>query len=305
MPAISVILPCYKEDVSVYREAVESILNQSFSDFELLLILDCPDNHVLERCIYDYAEQDDRVVPVIHEHNMGLPMTLNDAISRSRGAFVCRMDADDIAMHNRLEVQLSHLIAERLDLVGSYVEVIDEQGATRYTVNNIPTSCEGVARALRYNNCVPHPTWLGKKELFLQGYRPIPQSEDYDFLLRAVLEGRRIGNVGEVTLKYRQTDKSLSRSNLYRQFQAQRYLTSEFRKGAIVGVDGLDNHLIASSSPSKMRRYARADIAFNSGLENLRRGDYWSAVISLIRVPFLSLAYCNKIYRMLMASICK
>ena len=82
MPAISVILPCYKEDVSVYREAVDSILNQTFSDFELLLILDCPDNHVLERCIYDYAEQDARVVPLIHEHNMGLPMTLNDAISR-------------------------------------------------------------------------------------------------------------------------------------------------------------------------------------------------------------------------------
>ena len=215
------------------------------------------------------------------------------------------MDADDIAMHNRLEVQLSHLIAERLDLVGSFVEVIDGGGTTRYTVSNIPTSCEGVARALRFNNCVPHPTWLGKKELFLQDYRPIPQSEDYDFLLRAVLEGRRIGNVGEVTLKYRQTDKSLSRSNLYRQFQAQRYLTSEFRKGAIAGVDGLDSHLIASSSPSKMRRYARADIAFNSGLENLRRGNYWSAAASLIRVPFLSFAYCNKIYRMLMASICK
>lgn len=305
MPAISVILPCYKEDVSVYREAVDSILNQTFSDFELLLILDCPDNYVLERCIYNYAAQDNRVVPVIHENNTGLPMTLNDAISRCRGAFVCRMDADDIAMHDRLEAQLSHLIAERLDLVGSFVEVIDGDGTTRYTVSNIPTSCEGVARALRFNNCVPHPTWLGKKELFLQGYRPIPQSEDYDFLLRAVLEGRRIGNVGEVTLKYRQTDKSLSRSNLYRQFQAQRYLTSEFRKGAIAGVDGLDNHLIASSSPSKMRRYARADIAFNSGLENLRRGNYWSAAASLIRVPFLSFAYCNKIYRMLMASICK
>lgn len=305
MPAISVILPCYKEDVSVYREAVDSILNQTFSDFELLLILDCPDNYVLERCIYNYAAQDNRVVPVIHENNTGLPMTLNDAISRCRGAFVCRMDADDVALHDRLEVQLSYLIAEQLDLVGSFVEVIDGGGTTRYTVSNIPTSCEGVARALRFNNCVPHPTWLGKKELFLQGYRPIPQSEDYDFLLRAVLEGRRIGNVGEVTLKYRQTDKSLSRSNLYRQFQAQRYLTSEFRKGAIAGVDGLDNHLIASSSPSKMKRYARADIAFNSGLENLRRGNYWSAAASLIRVPFLSFAYCNKIYRMLMASICK
>ena len=73
------------------------------------------------------------------------------------------------------KVQLSYLIAEQLDLVGSFVEAIDGDGTTRYTVSNIPTSCEGVARALRFNNCVPHPTWLGKKELFLQGYRPIPQ----------------------------------------------------------------------------------------------------------------------------------
>lgn len=305
MPAISVILPCYKENVSVYREAVDSILNQTLSDFELLLILDCPDNHVLERCIYNYAELDRRVIPVIHERNMGLPATLNDALSRCRGDYVCRMDADDIALPDRLELQFSHLKTEGFDLVGSYVEVIDEDGITRYTVNNIPTSSEGVSRALRYNNCVPHPTWFGKKELFQLGYRSIPQSEDYDFLLRAVLEGYNVGNVGEVTLKYRQTSKSLSRSNLYRQFQAQRYLTNDFRKDMVSDVNGLSNYLDGSCSVSKMTRYAQADTAFNNGLESLRGGAYWAGVASLIRVPFLSLSYCSKVFRMLKASLCR
>ena len=108
-PEISVIMSVYNGEEYV-AEAVESILNQTFSDFELIVIDDCSTDttgEILKRL----AERDERVKVHPNEVNLRLPSSLNKAISLARGRYIARMDADDIALPERLERQYAFMEA--------------------------------------------------------------------------------------------------------------------------------------------------------------------------------------------------
>ena len=110
MPKISVLMPIYNTQEEHLREAIESILNQTFSDFELIVIDDCSTDttgEILKRL----AERDERVKVHPNEVNLRLPSSLNKAISLARGRYIARMDADDIALPERLERQYAFMEA--------------------------------------------------------------------------------------------------------------------------------------------------------------------------------------------------
>ena len=98
--------------------------------------------------------------------------------------------------------------------------MIDEDGNTIYSIKKVPTDFKKIKKCIKYNQVISHPTWFGKKEVFdkLNGYRNMPLCEDYDFTLRAILQGFKISNVNECVLKYRMTKDSISRSNLFEQY---------------------------------------------------------------------------------------
>ena len=102
---ISVILSAYNEEERWFRKAVESILNQSFKEFELILILDNPNNELLDKIIKEYKEKDSRIIYIKNEKNLGLVESLNRGIKASSGLYIARMDADDIAKPTRIEKQ--------------------------------------------------------------------------------------------------------------------------------------------------------------------------------------------------------
>ena len=302
---ISVIMSTYKEDERLLRESIESILNQTYRDFEYIIILDYPDNDVHKSVIEEYALKDDRIHFYINEKNMGLTDSLNRGLSLCHGEYIARMDADDISLPDRLERQMKYLEKNRYDLIGGITEMINENGSLLYSIKSVPTDPKKINKALRYSQCIAHPTWLGKKEVFEKnaGYRHMPLCEDYDFTLRAVLNGFVISNLNEAVLKYRMTSNSISRSNLFEQYLYMSYITNEYKNNRIASVDKAYAYVQQHLNQTDSDKYLKANVIFNRMLQEMSDKQFLSFIKDGFCLLFSSKYYLNKIYRFMMLSL--
>ena len=303
---ISVIMSTYKEDERLLRESIESILNQTYRDFEYIIILDYPDNDVHKSVIEEYAIKDDRIHFYINETNMGLTDSLNRGLSLCHGEYIARMDADDISLPDRLERQMKYLEKNHYDLIGGITEMINENGSLLYSIKSVPTDPKKINKALRYSQCIAHPTWLGKKEVFEKnaGYRHMPLCEDYDFTLRAVLNGFVISNLNEPVLKYRMTSNSISRSNLFEQYLYMSYITNEYKNNCIASVDKAYAYVQQHLNEKDSIKYLKANVIFNRMLQEMSDKQILSFIKDGFCLLFSSKYYLNKIFRFIMLSIC-
>lgn len=302
---ISVIMSTYKEDERLLRESIESILNQTYRDFEYIIILDYPDNDVHKSVIEEYALKDDRIHFYINEKNMGLTDSLNRGLSLCHGEYIARMDADDISLPNRLERQMKYLEKNHYDLIGGITEMINENGSLLYSIKSVPTDPKKINKALRYSQCIAHPTWLGKKEVFEKnaGYRHMPLCEDYDFTLRAVLNGFVVSNLNEAVLKYRMTSNSISRSNLFEQYLYMSYITNEYKNNRIASVDKAYAYVQQHLNETDSDKYLKANVIFNRMLQEMSDKQFLSFIKDGFCLLFSSKYYLNKIYRFMMLSL--
>lgn len=305
MEEISIIMATYKEDISYLKQAIYSILNQTYQNFEFIIILDNPDNYEHIKFITNIANQDERIRFYINEKNMGLTNTLNRGLSLAKGKYICRMDADDVSELERLEIQKEYLEDNNYDLIGGISRMIDEEGNSIYSIKKVPFDFVKIKKALRYNQVISHPTWFGKKEVFdsLNGYRNIPLCEDYDFTLRAVLKGYRISNVNKNVLNYRMTSNSISRSNLFEQYLFAKYITSEYKNDRIANIDCAKKFVMENNSNKKSKRYLKANVYFNNLLSDLEEKKYIHFIKDGLCLTFTSWNYLNKIYRFLRVTL--
>ena len=125
---VSVIMSTYNESEEYIRASVGSILDQSLRDLELIVVVDNPNNEQAVRTVESFAKNDGRVVVLRNEKNLGLVKSLNKAIGEAKGEVLARMDADDIAVSHRLEMQLSYMKREQADILGAVTQYIDENG---------------------------------------------------------------------------------------------------------------------------------------------------------------------------------
>lgn len=303
---ISVIMSTYKEDERLLRESIESILNQTYKDFEYIIILDYPDNDVHKRVIEEYALKDDRIHFYVNEKNIGLTDSLNRGLSLCHGEYIARMDADDISLPDRLERQMKYLEKNHYDLIGGITEMINEDGTLLYSIKSVPTKPEKINKALCYGQCIAHPTWLGKKVVFdrLDGYRKMPLCEDYDFTLRAVLNGFKISNLNEPVLKYRMTSNSVSRSNLFEQYLYMSYITNEYKNKRVASVDKAYAYVQQHLNEKDSNKYLKANVIFNRMLQEMSDKQILSFIKDGFCLLFSSKYYLNKIFRFIMLSIC-
>lgn len=199
VPVISVIFPVYNAAEYIY-EAIESILNQSFENFELLIINDgSKDNS--KQIIQSFS--DIRIKYIENEGNKGLIYTLNRGIIESKGKYIARMDADDIALPNRFEKQ--HLFMEKcpeFGACGTYATYIgNRKGNWQYPITDKEIKCR-----LMWGSGIIHPTALIRKSI-LNDYN-IKYSEDYiaaeDFKIWVDISNvSQLYNLPEVLLNYR------------------------------------------------------------------------------------------------------
>ena len=295
MCLVSIIMSTYKEEEIFLRQAIESILNQTYKDFEYIIILDNPDNNLHIRIIKEYANLDKRIKFYVNEKNMGLTASLNKGLGLAKGKYICRMDADDISINNRIENQKRYLEENNYDLIGGISQMIDENGKSIYSIKKVPTNMDKIKKALRYNQIISHPTWFGKKEVFekLNGYRNMPLCEDYDFTLRAVLNGYKISNIDETVLKYRMTSSSISRSNLYEQYLFARFITKKYSKNKIADIKEAKQYVNNHNDDRKAKRYLKANARFNIALKDIEEKRYFKFIIDGILLTFTSFNFFN------------
>ncbi|MEY8675651.1 glycosyltransferase [Thomasclavelia cocleata] len=305
MCLVSVIMSTYKEEEIFLRQAIESILDQTYKDFEYIIILDNPDNDLHIKIIEEYTNIDKRIKFYINKKNIGLTASLNKGLELAKGIYICRMDADDISISNRIENQKKYLEENKYDLIGGISQMIDENGESIYSIKKVPTDINKIKKALRYNQIISHPTWFGKKEVFdkLNGYRNMPLCEDYDFTLRAVLNGYKISNINETILKYRMTSSSISRSNLYEQYLFARFITKKYSEKEIADIDKAKEYVNNYNNYSRAKRYLKANERFNIVLKDIEEKKYLKFIKDGFLLTFTSKSYLNKIYRFFMVTI--
>lgn len=302
MVETSVIMATYKESIECLKQSIESIINQTYNDFEFIIILDNPDNKEHIAFINDYVCKDERIKFYINDKNMGLTNTLNRGLKLAEGKYICRMDADDISELYRMEHQKKYLEENDFDLIGGISQMIDEDGNTIYSIKKVPTNFKKIKKCIKYNQVISHPTWFGKKEVFdkLNGYRNMPLCEDYDFTLRAILQGFKISNVNECVLKYRMTKDSISRSNLFEQYLFARYITKQYSEGKVSEVEEAKAYVKKNLSDKNAKRYLKGNERFNNALNNLEEKQYIHFIANGIALLFTSKYYLDKIFRFVM-----
>lgn len=254
--AVSVLMSVYNEPVCILDRAIRSILDQTYQDFEYIIILDNPDNQEAIRLIEGY--KDSRIHFYVNKVNMGLVKSLNRGISLCSGEVIVRMDADDISLPDRIENQLDFMNAKKADIIGTDIEVMNEE-CKQGKIIVCPRKNSTIIKALRHDNCVKHPTWMVKKSVYesLKGYRDVFSCEDFDFLLRAVMAGYRLGNAPFVGLRYRQNPYSISRKNRAYQQTVFEYLGKNYMKGEIPSEESIEAYLSSVNTQKKMNRFEK------------------------------------------------
>ncbi|RHF38698.1 glycosyltransferase [Collinsella intestinalis] len=294
--SVAVLLPIYREHVSAVERAINSIAKQTYRDINLVVVADDPDNRALIDCVESLLDR----IPIasrliVNPENMGLSRSLNLALSSIDAPYVCRMDADDFSHPLRVERQLEYLLTNQLDLIGCYMNVCSESGDLLYKEDRLPVEPDSIKKALAYKNCVMHPTWLGKREVFSLGYRQVPLAEDLDFLIRAVLAGYSLGNCPECLFDYTLSTGSVSRNNQYRQFLVQDILTREYRNHRVVSQRALGSEVERKWRAADDVRYCSAVADLNVMLGHGSRADRVRATTRVFSAAVISQPFRKKI----------
>ena len=227
-PVISVCMPVYNADQYV-RDAAESVLRQTFADFEFIIVDDGSTDD--SRTILEGLARRDHRIRLISRPNTGYTKALNEALGLARGTYLARMDADDVSMPDRFAKQVDHLRAHPdCVLVGSRILTIDPYGIPLYEPDH-RLAHEEIDRQLLNGVgwAIVHPAAMMVRAavMDLGGYRPeMEPSEDLDLFLRLAERGR-LANLPDVLLHYRQHVKSVNHTRCEEQNQAARRIITQ------------------------------------------------------------------------------
>lgn len=205
IPKITVLMPVYNCELYI-QEAVDSILNQTFSNFEFLIIDDASTDKTVE-IIQEY--NDSRIQLIIKPQNTGLSNSLNYGLSIARGEYIARMDGDDISLPERFAKQVAFL-EDNPDVVvcGTIFSIIGSN-----TVITVPENNDAIKLAMLKKCCIGHPTVMMRKNIldkYSITYDVLKEpAEDYDLWSRLLFKGK-FHNLQEVLLKYRVHDAQVS-----------------------------------------------------------------------------------------------
>jgi len=206
-PIISVVMAVYNSEKYI-REAVDSILNQTFRNFEFIIINDGSTDKTQE-ILESY--NDPRIV-LTHQKHMGLTKSLNKGIALAKGKYIARQDADDISLPDRLEKQIEFLeLHKDISLIGTAAKIIDIRGFYLKTIK-YPTDHSSLRIAIKHSNHFWHGSVMFRKQNFFElgGYQEILfTAQDYDLWLRFV-EKFKVANLSDPLYKYRLNYLSLS-----------------------------------------------------------------------------------------------
>ncbi len=211
LPLVSIILPAYNCEKYI-SESISSILQQVYDKFELIVINDGSTDNTSSILA---SITDQRIRVLNNAVNKGLIYSLNRAIDESKGEFIARMDADDIAADDRIEKQVHWLLHHpETAAVGTFINIIDENGKEKpeWKLDRETSSHDSIKKVMPKENCLAHPTMMIRADILKRyKYSEIQKNiEDYDLWLRMLADGLIIEKIPQPLLQYREHSTSVT-----------------------------------------------------------------------------------------------
>lgn len=197
---VSIIMAAYNAEKTIGL-AIESVLKQTYPDFELLVVNDCSDDGT-EALVRTYIEQDERIRLISNEENRGVSYTRKHGLQEAKGAWIAILDSDDVWVPEKLEKQIALQERVQADLLFTGSAFMDEQGRSIAWVLHAPAEIS--YRQLLKQNVLSNSSALVRKELYARYYAEgDAMHEDFALWLRILKEGRKAYGVDEPLLIYR------------------------------------------------------------------------------------------------------
>ena len=264
MPFVSVILPVFNGE-SFVRDAIDSVLGQTFRDFEFLIFDDgSTDGTYL--ILEEFASLDQRISLYKNSNNLGLPQTLNRGLDLAKGKYIARMDADDICVPDRLEKQVAYMETHpEIAISGAWVQIIGEGSGEIW---GYPEEHDAIYAKMLFANTLMHPTVIMRREiLVLQNLRYDVQAhhvEDYDLWSRA-LPLVKFANLSQVLLYFRIHSANTESKHAGTQQQTRLPIYQRLLTG--LGIDPTEEEILFHSAISQYQ--------FLGGTTNLLTARRW------------------------------
>ncbi len=203
-PLVSVVMATYNDKPEYIRKSLDSMVHQTYGNFELLIMDDSTDEET-KAAIDEYAV-DSRVQVYREDHKLGFVPSLNKGLRLAKGAYIARMDGDDIASLDRFQKQVDYLTAHpSTDILGGQINVIDENGAVTGS-RSYPLGGLRLLVFFTVRTPVAHPTVMFRRKLVDAGHQydeSLPKAEDIDFWIRMYNEGYRFNNLPDTLVNFR------------------------------------------------------------------------------------------------------
>jgi len=211
---VNVVMATYHGDSAHnLQQAVDSILKQTHSNFELILTIDGPVPEERAALLKEIESSDNRILLLWNTVNKGPGAARNAAIKIAKGKYIAIFDSDDIAFPDKLENQLSYLQKECLDLVGSFYIEFDNDIQSGKEIRPLPIDNSAIKNAIAFYNPIANPTVFAKAEVFKQFgyYEKYRFGEDYALWIKLLKNGINMGNCPFPTIYFRRGSAFINR----------------------------------------------------------------------------------------------
>lgn len=255
-PKVTVLMSVYN-DIEYLRDSIESILNQSYQNFEFL-IYDDGSSDGSRKLIEDYAGRDERIKLIANEVNRGLSYNLAEGVKFSKTPWIARMDADDIAVIDRLELQMNYIKNNPgIDILGGYAIDINELG-NKTELRKVPTTHEAIT-SLIWTCPLIHPTVIFRKDSILEAgsyNSKLARRQDYDLWFRCLAADLTFANLNTPLIYYRVSKNYFKKNNFKVQIDQARmgWKGVHLVKSSPIAYVGIFIVLLKNISPDILRK---------------------------------------------------
>lgn len=211
MPKVSVLTPIYNTNPVHLKEMIESILNQTFKDFEFLILNDSPENKEIEKIVKQYTKKDNRVKYYVNKQNMGITPSRNKLLKLAKGEYIAVFDHDDISVPERLAKEVEYLDKNpNIGVVSGWIQYF---GSDNHILKT-PESDLDIKIHMVKNCFIAHTASMIRKSVLVDNnieyevfYTP---AEDYRLWMR-LMDVTHFHNLQEVLVKYRWFENNTSK----------------------------------------------------------------------------------------------
>lgn len=224
----------YKENDNWIRTSISSILNQTFRDFEFIIVNDNPKREISDSILSHFEKYDSRIVLINNKENLGLTKSLNIALKVAKGKYIARMDADDISLPQRLLTQFKFMESnQEIVACGSFIRVF---GRINKIDKSLPKTTLMFKNVILIRNPLPHPTAFIRRETIERNEIKYDENflyaQDYRLWTNLLKYGSLV-NIPQVLLYYRVADNQISIKNKNEQIRSAQTIRLDYLKSEL------------------------------------------------------------------------